>query len=189
MPKIIKDIEETIFNAGLKLFGEKGYSDVDMKMIAKEAGIAVGTLYNYYSNKKQLFIKVFEFSWNKTFSKLDYVIHSEISSTEKIQRFIATLYEEIESRKGIGSELTKANVFDSEKNDKMLWVKTNIKEKMDIIVRDLKVQDGIEDEEYMKNRLGELILLLVAGTIQEHPDEKEMNIKFINNILKMIYCS
>lgn len=189
MPKIIKDIEEKIFNAGMKLFGEKGYSDVDMKIIAKEAGIAVGTLYNYYSNKEQLFIKVFEFSWNKTFSKLDHIIQSEISPIEKIQGFVATLYEEIESRKGIGRELTKANVFDSEKNDKMLWVKTNVKEKIDIIVRDLKVQDGIEAEEYMKDRLGELILILVAGTIQEHPDEKETNIKFINKILKMSYCS
>ena len=46
MPKIIKNLEENIFNAAFELFSEYGYQDVDMKMIAKKVGIAVGTLYN-----------------------------------------------------------------------------------------------------------------------------------------------
>lgn len=52
MPKIIKNLEEKIFNNAQKLFCENGYENVDMKTIAENCSIAVGTLYNYFPNKK-----------------------------------------------------------------------------------------------------------------------------------------
>lgn len=70
MPKIIKDIEERIFNAALKLFAERGYNKVNMKMVAKEAGIAVGTLYNYFPNKLGLFLSVLETNFKKPLKSL-----------------------------------------------------------------------------------------------------------------------
>lgn len=58
MPKIIKDVEKTIRNCAIELFIEHSYADVDMRMISKKSGIAVGTLYNYYENKKQLYLSI-----------------------------------------------------------------------------------------------------------------------------------
>ena len=88
MPKIIKDIEENILSAAFELFGEYGYKEADMKKIAKKAGIAVGTLYNYYSNKKELFIKVFEMSWKNTFSRLDDMYMENLSPKEKMRNLL-----------------------------------------------------------------------------------------------------
>ncbi|MCY6371641.1 TetR/AcrR family transcriptional regulator [Clostridium ganghwense] len=187
MPKIIKGIEEKIFNAGMNLFGEKGYSNVDMKMIAKEADIAVGTLYNYYSNKKQLYIKVFEVSWKYTFSKLDTIIESSIPLEEKIEGVVITLYEEIERKKGIGQELTKENVFDKNKGDGMSWIKNELIRKMEFLIMKLKIKYGIKLEEGMEGRFVETMLILINEMSKEHPDEKEKNIKYINQILQLIY--
>ncbi|HHU92132.1 MAG TPA: TetR/AcrR family transcriptional regulator, partial [Halanaerobiaceae bacterium] len=51
MPKIIDNIEQKIYENALSLFAAKGYNQVSMKNVAEASGIAVGTLYNYYSNK------------------------------------------------------------------------------------------------------------------------------------------
>jgi AcrR family transcriptional regulator len=184
MPKVIKHIEEKIFNAAMKLFGEKGYSNVEMKIIAKEAGIAVGTLYNYYRNKKELFAKVFEYSWEVTFSKLDEVIESHLSVREKMERCVITLYEEVENRKGMGRELTKANVINIDK-DKTIWIKNILKEKIYLLVNNINSKDGMEIQEDMSIRFVETLLILTITMLNEHPDEKEKNIRFINQMLHL----
>lgn len=46
---------QRILAAAHKVFIEKGYRQADMRSIAKEAGIAVGTIYNYYPNKAVLY--------------------------------------------------------------------------------------------------------------------------------------
>jgi AcrR family transcriptional regulator len=53
------DKKEAIFVSARKLFYSKGFKDTNVSEIAKNAGIGVGTFYNYYSSKEELFMKVF----------------------------------------------------------------------------------------------------------------------------------
>ena len=53
------DKKADIFNAGRELFFSKGFKDTNVSEIAKLAGIGVGTFYNYYSSKEELFLEVF----------------------------------------------------------------------------------------------------------------------------------
>ena len=51
MPKIIEGAREKILtNAKRRLF-EKGYLHLSLREVAKESGIATGTIYNYFANK------------------------------------------------------------------------------------------------------------------------------------------
>ena len=43
-----------ILEAALSVFTEKGYSEATVPDIAREAGVAVGTIYNYYESKREL---------------------------------------------------------------------------------------------------------------------------------------
>ena len=58
VPKIINNLRGKISRAAYQLFSKKGYSAVSMKIVAEETGIAVGTLYNYYTNKEELFLSL-----------------------------------------------------------------------------------------------------------------------------------
>ena len=49
---------EEILDAALQLFTEKGFSATRMTDVAQAAGIAKGTLYNYFSNKEAIFKEV-----------------------------------------------------------------------------------------------------------------------------------
>ena len=53
------DKKADIFNAGRELFCSKGFKDTNVSEIAKQAGIGVGTFYNYYTSKEELFLEVF----------------------------------------------------------------------------------------------------------------------------------
>lgn len=53
------DKKKIIFNCGWELFHSKGFKDTNISDIAKMAGIAVGTFYNYYSSKEQLFFEIY----------------------------------------------------------------------------------------------------------------------------------
>jgi AcrR family transcriptional regulator len=48
-----------IFNCAKELFVIKGFKDTNVSDITKMAGIGVGTFYNYYSSKDQLFMEIF----------------------------------------------------------------------------------------------------------------------------------
>ncbi|MCT4620981.1 MAG: TetR/AcrR family transcriptional regulator [Marinisporobacter sp.] len=187
MPKIIKDIEEKIFNGAFELFGEYGYKKVDMKMIAKKVGIAVGTLYNYYPNKEKLFIHVFEKSWAKTFYKLDNVLTKEINPKEKMKEGIAVLYDEISARKGLGKELFKENIFEKEDVDKILYTKDVLLNKVENLIQEIKKQEGLKLEDGMERRLAGTIFMLIIEMRNQYPNEKEKNMRYINQLINCTY--
>ena len=53
-----EDKHKKIIATAEKLFFENNYEEVSMSKIAKEAGIAKGTLYLYFSSKKDLYFSV-----------------------------------------------------------------------------------------------------------------------------------
>jgi AcrR family transcriptional regulator len=55
----VTDKKADIFKAGRELFYDKGFKDTNISQVAKAAGIGVGTFYNYYSSKEELFIEIY----------------------------------------------------------------------------------------------------------------------------------
>lgn len=51
-------IEHKIKTVAYNLFKENGYAGLSMRVLAKEVGVSVGGLYNYYSSKDKLFFAV-----------------------------------------------------------------------------------------------------------------------------------
>lgn len=49
-----------ILAAAEKVFTARGYREATVEQIAREADFSVGTLYNFFGNKEELYIKVFE---------------------------------------------------------------------------------------------------------------------------------
>ncbi len=47
-----------ILDAALNVFCRKGYGEASIPVIAREAGVAVGTIYNYYESKRDLLVSL-----------------------------------------------------------------------------------------------------------------------------------
>ncbi len=49
--------KKKIIEAGLKVFGKKGYHNTSTPEIAKEAGVSTGIVYSYFKDKKDIFLQ------------------------------------------------------------------------------------------------------------------------------------
>ena len=59
--------KEEIMRVCRKIVSERGISALNMRVVAKECGIALGTLYNYYSDKDDLLIATIKSVWKDIF--------------------------------------------------------------------------------------------------------------------------
>ncbi|MBM3157205.1 MAG: TetR/AcrR family transcriptional regulator [Chloroflexi bacterium] len=50
--------QRQILDAALTVFSKKGYGEATIPDIAREAGVAVGTIYNYYESKRDLLVAI-----------------------------------------------------------------------------------------------------------------------------------
>ncbi|SCY60937.1 TetR/AcrR family transcriptional regulator [Alkaliphilus peptidifermentans] len=55
----MNNIKECIYNVAKDLFSQQGFKDTNISAITKKVGIGVGTFYNYYTSKEELFMKIF----------------------------------------------------------------------------------------------------------------------------------
>ena len=60
MSKKKQNKRNRIIEAAIVRIAEKGYHSARMSDIAKEAGVADGTIYNYFQNKEHLLLSIFE---------------------------------------------------------------------------------------------------------------------------------
>jgi AcrR family transcriptional regulator len=58
---------EAIHEAAVQVFTEKGYDRTTTDLIAERAGVSVGTLYQYFPNKKAILIEI----WDRSMSDAD----------------------------------------------------------------------------------------------------------------------
>lgn len=56
---------DRIYAAALALLSEKGFNDTHMRDISERAELAVGTLYNYYGSKSDLYMEIMEEKWRE----------------------------------------------------------------------------------------------------------------------------
>ncbi|MCY1712697.1 TetR/AcrR family transcriptional regulator [Caproiciproducens galactitolivorans] len=182
MPKIIKNVDQTIRECARELFIQSSFNDVDMQMISKKSGIAVGTLYHYYVSKKQLYISILNESWESTFRRLDAVNHSDLPSKEKLRRFLCTLYDDIEARNGIGKVIlnSSADVFRDDKE--VQDIKNSLFLKTKTLFQSFK---KIETFGNCDAKLAETLIVSVLTMLEFYPNDKNGNIDYLSNYFNL----
>jgi AcrR family transcriptional regulator len=77
MPRIIENPKQLILDTARSILLDKGYSELSMRNVAKDCGIAIGTIYNYYPTKKDLIIDMMSGYWTEYISILEKTIYEE----------------------------------------------------------------------------------------------------------------
>ena len=185
MPKIIKDVENTIRTCAIELFVELSYTSVDMKMIAKKSGVAVGTLYNYYENKKELYISILKESWQNTFNKLDALSELTISSGEKLRKYISALYEDVEARNGLGKILINTSVVELKDDKEINDLKNSLILRAESLFNSLNKVETLDKYPNIDSRLAESLLVSILTMLEFHPNDKEDNINFLVEFISL----
>lgn len=91
--QLIKARRNQILDAATKVFAEKGFSRATIKDVAREAGIADGTIYNYFENKTALILGILD-RFNQTDQReQDFAEADEVDVQEWGERYIRQRFE------------------------------------------------------------------------------------------------
>lgn len=80
---------EAILDAATRVFGRLGFQDAKMADIAAEAGVAAGTVYNYFKNKEEVFRSILERTHDAVYQRI--MVHQQIA--DPIERMRASTRE------------------------------------------------------------------------------------------------
>jgi TetR/AcrR family fatty acid metabolism transcriptional regulator len=78
------DKRDIILNAAIKVFAAKGYHSCRTLDISKEAGVAYGSLYQYFKSKDDILLSIFWENWNFLLRKMEKMNMSTDSPTDKL---------------------------------------------------------------------------------------------------------
>ena len=73
MPKIIENLESRLLSEAKRQVTEYGYSAMTIRSVAKECGVGVGTVYNYFPSKDALLATYMLEDWNKCVATINAV--------------------------------------------------------------------------------------------------------------------
>lgn len=76
-----------ILEASVKVFVRKGYYRTQMEDVAREAGVAKGTLYLYFKSKEELFSAFFESIFEQGLFNLTKIKKMPVNAIEKLRKF------------------------------------------------------------------------------------------------------
>lgn len=163
-PKDEKKIEN-IFAASLKLISANGIAGLTMAKIAKEAGLATGTLYIYFKSKDLLLFELYESLITLSMERLykDYDVNKPFKVNAKIF-WVNYLKHRIENY--------KQSVFMEQ-----YYLSPFISEEQKSIIKTLKtpihalIKQGQKEKLVNENVDNEMLLLSILGFIRELVNE------------------
>ena len=87
---------EAILGAAERLFSERGFIGVRMSDVAAEAGLATGTLYNYFENKEEVLRSLIVMRGSTLIQELQETFESERDAIARIERMVTMAFAYIE---------------------------------------------------------------------------------------------
>ncbi len=85
--------KQTIMRTALSLFAKKGFYTTTIADIAKEMGMSVGNMYNYFSSKEELAKELLVCTSREFAKEIQKINQKEISSEEKIKQIIKLYFD------------------------------------------------------------------------------------------------
>jgi AcrR family transcriptional regulator len=89
--KISEEKRNKIIEYAATEFAEHGFASANINRIAEKAGVSIGSMYKYFENKEDLYLKIIHFSVEKMKSILDVIIESEGELLNKIEMIISAI--------------------------------------------------------------------------------------------------
>jgi TetR/AcrR family transcriptional regulator, fatty acid metabolism regulator protein len=110
-----KEKHERILRAAVKIFARYGFHNSKISQIAKEAGVADGTIYLYFRNKDDILISLFEEKIKDAIEEFNGVLADIRDPVEKLKTFIRHYVLFMEKQKSLAEvisvELRQSNKF------------------------------------------------------------------------------
>ena len=155
--------KQQIIKAAIKVFAHKGFYNANVSDVAREAGIADGTIYLYFKSKDDLLISLFETKMEEILLKFNKTMQPDISPQDKLIQFMCLHFQLIEEDQNL------ADVFQVELRQSSKFLKDYHNQKfidyLNIIGNILT--EGQNQGEFRKDIKINTIKLAIFGALDE----------------------
>lgn len=103
----MNDKKELIRRAAIKVMAREGYFNTRPAEIAEAAGIAVGTIYNYFSSKDEILEYIFSIEFEKRIKLLRGIREKGDNLWDRLELFLTGHFQEIKDNLDVGKILVR----------------------------------------------------------------------------------
>lgn len=152
-----------IIEAAVKVIAENGYHASQVSKIAKQAGVADGTIYLYFKNKEDILVSVFEEKMGEFIEKIKAAIKEKTSANEKLLTLITMHFEQLAADHHLAI-VTQLELRQSTLGLRM-QINRVLKPYLDVI--DAIIEQGVQENIYQADLTKPLVRQMIFGTLDE----------------------
>jgi len=154
---------QRILDAAITVFAEQGFFQSTIAQIAKEAGVADGTIYLYFKNKDDILVQFYQYKTRQIFERFREAVGKPASAEEKLRCLIRVHLQEFQKDRSM------AIVYQAETHQNRTLGTELIKE-MSKMYRDLIseiVELGQEEGSIRRDLYMGLVKRFINGAVDE----------------------
>ncbi|AUJ26053.1 TetR/AcrR family transcriptional regulator [Virgibacillus dokdonensis] len=152
-----------IIEAAVKVIAENGYHASQVSKIAKQAGVADGTIYLYFKNKEDILISVFEEKMGQFITHITDAIQKKENANEKLYELIKLHFRQLCE----DHHLAIVTQLELRQSNPSLRLQINNVLKPYLNVIDTIITEGMEEKVFRKNLNLRLVRQMIFGTLDE----------------------
>ena len=152
-----------ILEAAVKVFAEQGFNQSTISQIAREAGVADGTIYLYFKNKDDILVQFFSYKTKQVFDLFREEVAQAENAVEKLRNLIRRHLDEFQRDRNM------AIVYQAETHQNCRSVEPQIREmaKMYLDIVSEIVEQGQADGSMRKDLYLSLVKRFILGAVDE----------------------
>lgn len=160
-----------IVDAAVSIIAQNGYHQAQVSKIAKEAGVADGTIYLYFKNKEDILISVFQEKMAVFADYVKEILEMDLSASDKLFKMIENHFKVLHDDRN----LAIVTQLELRQSSKELRFRINEVLKEYLTLLDALLREGIESGEFSTDLDIRLARQMVFGTIDETTTSWVMN--------------
>lgn len=154
---------QQIIEAAVKVIAKNGYHGSQVSKIAKEAGVADGTIYLYFKNKEDVLVSVFKEKMGQFIEQIAKATAAQPDAEQKLKVLIDMHFSQLEQN----PDMAIVTQLELRQSDLSLRMQINnvLKEYLNVI--DKVIAEGIEEKRFRDDINPTLIRQMIFGTLDE----------------------
>lgn len=158
---------EEIIQAAMNVFSKKGFERSKMEAIATEAGIGKGTIYGYFSSKKELFEEMIYYNLDKYKKELSKIIVGQQNFSEKLEGLFRYHASFLNQNLDIFQVINNGELLSHNMKKRLIDEQNSFFELLEKMI-----EKGISSGEISKNIDREVAVLCIIGSINQFAGKK-----------------
>ena len=176
---------ESILKESRVLVSKEGLKALSIRKLAKNCGVAIGTIYNYFTSKDDLLISTIESVWEDIFrvDDLENEYNDFLNYLDNIFNHLAYGIEKSPNFFTIHSLSFKSQSVDKAKDSMANYLENLSQNMIKVLDKDPKIRKYAFDDDFSKEDLVKFILSTSLCFIVERNYDKDLLIKIIEKTI------